>query len=382
MQAKGLYIARTDIGDTHLLGVARKIEAQVLALTRALGPVDTWRLRGLTVEQNGAVAFRQRPGPLARQRLHAIDFYRAILRAGVEADYVYIRYQRCTPVFLLFLAILKWQDRDRPIVVEIPTFPYASEAITPREKVLGFVDKLTRRTMARFVNRIVTFSGRTEIFGIPTIQTQNGVFLEDITLVNPEPRQGGSEALRLVAVANVSFYHGYDRIIMGIYFHNQQHPDSKVTFDVIGGGRDIERLKDLSARFGLEQCVRFLGPMQGQVLDQQMEHYDLAVSSIGMHRVVAETSDLKSREYCARGIPFILANIDHDFPPSFEFSFTAPMDDSPVDVSAALEFLRQLRSSRPNYREEMRQFAEERLTWTAKMAPVVSALEDLLTPDA
>lgn len=382
MQANGVYIARTDIGDTHLLGVARKIEAQVLALAQALGPVNTWHLRGLTVEQNGVAAFRQRPGPLARQRLHAIDFYRTILKCGVDADYVYIRYQRCTPAFLFFLARLKSQRPDRPIFVEIPTFPYDSEAITFRDKILSFVDRLTRPFMASFVGRIVTFSAAKEIFGIPTIRTQNGVSIKDIILSRPRHLPADKISLRIVGVANVSFYHGYDRVIMGIAAHIKQTPGAEVTFDIIGEGRDAPRLKHLVAEVGLADHVRFLGALQGESLERQMQTYDLAVSSIGMHRVVADTSDLKSREYCARGIPFILANRDDDFGTDFNFALRAPMDDSPVDIAAASAFLNRLRLECPDYHERMRRFAEDRLTWSAKMAPVVSMLETLLTADA
>lgn len=379
MKAKGVYIARLDIGEPHLLGVARKIDAQVAALTDALGPVETWFLRGLTVERNGVAAFRQRPGRFARQRLHALGFYAAIAKSAPDADYIYVRHQRTTPALLTLLAALRRARPNRPIFVEVPTWPYESEQLTPRDRLLGQVDRLTRGRLRRYVDRIVTFSEAEAIFGIPTIRTDNGVRTEDLPVVAAATPGG---PVTLVGVANLGRRHAYDRVIDGIADYRAGGGAREVRFDIIGTGSEEPLLRARVAERGVGDLVRFLGPLSGAALSEALARCQVGVSGLGMHRIGADTSDIKSREYCARGLPFVIANTDRDFGPDFPFAFHAPMTEAAVDVAAVLAFVDDLAVTRPDYPAEMRAFADARLTWTAKMAPVVSTLETLLAAGA
>lgn len=369
----GVYIARLDIGEPHLMGVARKIDAQVAALTAAIGPVETWFLRGLTVERSGETVYRQPAAPLARQRLHATGFYGAIARAAPAADYIYIRHQRCTPALLGLLAELRRQAPRRPVFVEVPTWPYEAEQVTPRDRMLGAVDRLTRDRLGRYVDRVVTFSRATSIFSIPTIQTDNGVRPEDF----PVAPAAAGEAIRMVGVANLGLRHAYDRVIDGLADYVAAGGSREVVFDIIGSGSVEGFLRERIAARGMGERVSFLGPMSGAALDAHLARCQVGVSSLGMHRINADTSDIKSREYCARGLPFVIANRDRDFGPDFPFAFHAPVSDAPVDIGLVIAFLDGLRASSPDYPARMRDHAEAHLSWTAKMAPVIAALNDL-----
>lgn len=68
--------------------------------------------------------------------------------------------------------------------MEIPTYPYDSEyAGFPLVTRLGIqVDKVFRKTLAKHVNAIVTFSDYHCIFGQRTIQISNGVDFDSIPL--------------------------------------------------------------------------------------------------------------------------------------------------------------------------------------------------------
>ena len=375
----GAYIARLDLDQPHLLGVAKKVDAQIAALTEAFGPVETWFLRGLTVERSGEVVWRQPPGPLARQRLHALKFYQTVQVSPSASRYIYIRYQRCTPAFLTLLARLKTADPKRPILVEVPTYPYEAEQLTPRERLLGLVDRLTRGEMKRYVDRIVTFSGATEIFGIPTIQTDNGV---DTDLMPPPGAPPAEGPVRLVGVANLGLRHAYDRVIDGLADYRASGAGRAVVFDIVGSGSEEPALRASVAARGIGDLVTFCGPMNGKALSDHLATCHIGVSALGMHRISADTSDIKSREYCARGLPFVTANADRDFGPDFPFAFHAPADETPVDIAGLLAFHDALRAAAPDYPARMRAYAEVNLTWRAKMAPVVAALRDLLGDDA
>ena len=117
---------------------------------------------------------------------------------------------------------------------------------------------------------------------------------------------------------------------------------------------------------------------EGEDLDKVVDGCDIALGSLGFHRTgLTGGSPLKAREYCARGIPFAIAYEDWDFPETFPFVYRIPKDDTPVDVSQVIQWYENLIKEHPNYSMEMRRYAEENLSWDAKMKPVIEKIKEL-----
>jgi hypothetical protein len=102
----------------------------------------------------------------------------------------------------------------------------------------------------------------------------------------------------------------------------------------------------------------------------------LGISTLALHRIRLEKgSVLKSRTYCANGLPFVQAFLDEAFPEDkFPFSLRIPADDSPVDIARLLDFYRTVRARYPEYPRDMRRYAEENLSWLAVMRPIWAAM--------
>ena len=370
---RGCYIARVDLAQPHLAGVARKIKAQVKALEAALGPVTLFTPAGTEVARDGQPITRFGGGARGRRLLHFWRFYKTVGALREPIDYAYIRYQRTSPSFLWMLRTLRRRNPEMLIVVEFPTWPYRQEAVSLRERIYGLSDQFLSRFLRRYVNRIVTFSQATEIMGIPTIRTDNGT---DVFAVEPLAPPQDDGVLRLLGLANLSFWHGYDRVLTGVKAYTDQGGSRRVIFEVVGAGNELPRLKADAARFGLEDIVRFHGPLSGEALTEVMGRCHIAISSLGLHRFPNDTSTLKSREYCARGLPFAQGHTDRDFV-DFPFSFPVPSDETPLDIGGLVAFFDDLKTRHPDYAREMRMFAETRLTWEAKLKPVIETMESL-----
>jgi hypothetical protein len=175
-------------------------------------------------------------------------------------------------------------------------------------------------------------------------------------------------------VANLSFWHGYDRVVAGLAAHARSGAGPRVVFDIAGSGAEFARLRAQIDAHGLQDTVRFLGPVHGKDLDRLLMSAHVGISSIGMHRLDVDTSNIKSREFCARGLPFCIAYPDRDFPASLPFVHQLPATDDPVDIPELLDWYRQLRRVNPVYTTTLRAYAEAYLTWDAKMAPVTEWL--------
>lgn len=367
---KGAVIARLNLSEAHLSGVAKKLQAQRSALADQTGPVDLYALDGANVTCNGAVVQTGGSGKQAARRAYYFGFYRHLARTLRGLDYVYIRYPRSSPLFLWMLARLRAHNPGLMVLIELPSFPYHTETVSLRDKVFGTIDRMSRPFLRHVADRIVTFSREKQIFGLPTIATDNGV---DVAALDPLDAPAPDGPLRLFGVANLSFWHGYDRLIAGLAAYQGARP---VTFDIAGAGQQLPRLQDDVAAAGLQDVVRFHGPQHGDALKALMQGAHLGASSIGMHRLDVDTSNLKSREYCARGLPFLIAYPDRDFGDGFPFAFYAPADDSPVDIAALVNWYEALRRDHPDYGADMRAYAEDRLSWHSKMAPVCAAIHD------
>ena len=368
---KGAYIARLDLDAPHLAGVSQKIRGQMEALEEIPSEVELYYCSQGRIIRDGGVLASYGPGALKRRFVHFVQFYRRVGSIIRGVDFVYIRYQGSSLWFLRMLSNIRRNNPGARIILEIPSWPYQTEARTLREKFANLVDRITRPGLRGRVDRILTFSKEDTILGIPTVRTSNGVDVQRLA-VRAMPEDYG--LVRLVGVANLSLWHGYDRVIAGLATYRRQPGAKQVRFDIVGSGAELERLKDQARRSGVDDIVVFHGTATGEKLDAILVQSDIGISSLGMHRLDVDTSNLKSREYCARGIPFAIGYVDPDFPASLPFVFQVPANEDPVDIGALVAFHEALKAEGPGIVLTMRNYAERELTWKAKMRPAVELI--------
>jgi hypothetical protein len=186
----------------------------------------------------------------------------------------------------------------------------------------------------------------------------------------------------MIAVGNFAERHGLDRVLLGMARYVNQDAAKRINLHLVGDGPAMPTLTALTSELQIEDCVRFHGLKTGAELDEVFDEADVALDSLSIHRLQLPcSSSLKAREYCARGIPFVLASNDPDFPVGLPFVHRVPSDDSPLDVSALVAFYDRLQQSDRAASESMRRYAEENLTWDSKLEPLVHYLREELIGD-
>lgn len=207
---------------------------------------------------------------------------------------------------------------------------------------------------------------------VPQMALGNGVDVESLPLRAPPPFQGGS--LKLLAVANVSRWHGYDRIIEGI---SRYEGDWGFEMHVVGSGPEVEKLKSLASRLELTRTIHFHPFSSGRELDMYFDHCHLGVASLGVHRKgLNQASVLKAREYCARGLPFLDSADDKDFSEQFQFRLHIPTGESPIDMEEVVSFAQRVLAS-DQHALQMREFATEKLDHNVKMRQMATFIRSL-----
>ena len=271
-----------------------------------------------------------------------------------KIEFVYIRSAHNANPFTLRL-VKHLKSIGAKVVMEIPTYPYDQEYITRSMKLSLAVDRCFRHSLAKILDGIVTFSNAGRIFGGKTIRISNGIDFDAIPL--KQNRNNTSHELHLIGVAEVHYWHGFDRLVNGLAEYYRTNPDYKVYFHIVG---------PLTGDNHLEPYVILHGPLHSEELDAQFEKADFAIGSLGRHRSgIAHIKTLKNREYAARGLAFTYSENDDDFD-SAPYVWKAPADESPVDIMGLVEFQRALTMTPLEIRESVYP-----LSWKAQMQKVI-----------
>lgn len=307
-----------------------------------------------------------------RQRIDYSCIYEYCKLNGIQ--FVYARcFQNANPFLIrLFKKLKKLGIKS---VTEIPTYPYDQEFVGfPFMTRMGLkVDQLFRRQLSRQMDAIVTFSDAESIFGQRTIRISNGVDFDSIPL--HQYQTSGDESVHLIGVAEVHYWHGFDRLIAGLgeYYKNNKSP-RQVYFHIVGGVWKSEMFDSIHApgfselmdQYGIRDKVIFHDQLFGEELNKVFNQCCFAIGSLARHRSgITTIKTLKNREYATRGIPFIYSEQDSDFDQQ-PYVLKAIPDESPVDIRQILDFIDNNRFSPAEIRKTV-----ENLSWKIQMKHVV-----------
>lgn len=274
--------------------------------------------------------------------------------------------------YVQFLKNLKEVNKNVKIVYEIPTYPYDSEMFKSC-KGWPFLlkDKWYRRHIHKFVDRIATLTDDKEIFGVPTLKISNGIDVDKI-----RPRQVRDiDVVHAIAVANFEFWHGYDRFLEGMKTYYAGNPSRRVIFHLVGRGGEFERYQKMVADYGLDEYVIFHNKQTGEALDAIYDQCNLGIASLGCYRKgLYETQELKSREYLAKGLPFVTSVKITDIPDGNieDIYLQVPNNDSPINIENVLDFYDKVYSEGPDQvNTRLRQFAKEHFSMEVAMKEVI-----------
>ena len=107
--------------------------------------------------------------------------------------------------------------------------------------------------------------------------------------------------------------------------------------------RHYNKYKALCEKHDLGEYVIFHGQKTGADLDEVFQNSDIAVGSLGLHRIgLTEGSTLKNREYAVRGLPIVYATYEL-FLKDSEYALEVPADDTPVNVRDVIAFWNKVR---------------------------------------
>lgn len=381
-----LFILYFDIETTQYIGIKKKVINQISAFRKLGNEVD------VAYKQNDLLILKSENKIIKYNITKGVTNYRTDISKRINQltkennyDITYIRFPGSIDFSTLAMFSMLKKNGTK-ILLELPTYPIGGELIERLTQLkvesryfsLAFyslvysVHRVCSRQAHKYIDKIVTFMPYERIWNIPTIVIDNGVNISDYKGIGTN--RVPDNRINLLAVANVANWHGYDRVIEGLYNYYQTDKDFlnyEIIFTIVGDSPILEDLKKRVNELYLNGYVQFLGFKDGEELYKIYEKTDLAISSLGMHRInVINGSTLKTKEYCAYGIPFILGYNEKTISEDFCYSLTVPANDEPIRMRDIVDFYQKVQKI-PNYSEEMHRFARENFDWKEQMEKVI-----------
>lgn len=375
---QGVYIYWKDVlsGDPKLDGVDNKVKDQITLFNK----------QGINCKL--VVAPRaNRPNRILAMLpyLHDDAVVWPPMSALSGADYIYMR--RPDLVSHEYIAWLKQVRTTYPnikIIYEVPTYPYDGEWVGLRDLYARIKDSWNRHKLHDYVDHIADLSGHKEIFGIPTLPITNGVVLSRTSMRTPD-HEGFTTSVDILCVAYYSKWHGIDRFLRGMHdYYSTTHNPVDIHLHLVGGGdrRYINKLKKLTNEYHLSNHVIFHGPVPRNKLDSYYDLGDFAIESLGAHRrkVITYSYSIKSREYLAKGMPFIFSTpIDLGQYEPIPYCFKASEDEKPIDINALIDYYRTLyqQQDETTVAKRLREYAEQWVGLDRALSSVVNYIKSL-----
>lgn len=271
------------------------------------------------------------------------------------------------------------------VLLEIPTYPLTQRWSNISQSLKSHQYSLIIKLLYNYsigslgipffrysVDRIVNNNGFKKIWGVPVIPITNGIDVK--TIPDSHRRFNHTDEIRIMSVANVANWHGFDRLIRGLAEYYKNPHDTIVRFQLAGPGMEVDLLRKLTKELHVEKYVDFLGTVIGEQLNELFLHSHIGVSVLGVHRAkMKECDSLKAREFCARRLPFLTEEAETQYRGK-PFVLYVPSNETPVDICKVVSFYNTI-VVHPEILDEMRSFAEAKCDWTYAFRNVISYLE-------
>lgn len=273
-----------------------------------------------------------------------------------------------TPILLRFLKELK--NHKVKIFYEYPTFPWEEELKKGNSKVIYYSEKLQYRKLIEKVDIFCLMGNNLpqKIKNKKVLKLQNGIDLEFIEKI--KSKEIKKNEIQFIGVAALAFWHGYDRLILGIKNYYEKNENTRIVkFDIIGNGdsKIVQNLKELVKKYELERYIKFYGYKEGEELNKCYNKANIGVGSLANFRKKLNSGGgLKNREYCAKGIPFIISGEDSSFK-GCSFVKNVFFSEGAININEILEWYDNLTVSS----KEIRYYADKNLNWKKELEKVV-----------
>jgi len=387
MNYKILYFAFVS---SQLGGVEQKIIAQFDAFVKLGAEIKLYLVSSFTPGETLAFEIKKRAGvsilinspakirnPWVRRK-GKFDLISSVLSDyNPKSTIVYFRYPIADIFFLRFLKknkafrfITEHQDIEN---VTKQVWKKSFEILwgeSVRKMITGFVGVTTEIT--NFEKSFINDQGHYYA------SIGNGIDTYNRPLRYPRDELQSNE-IRILFVGAGYKPQGLSRLIWSIYlYYKNKNNLIQIYLKVAGDSQAMNKNRNLVKRLKLNTRVCFLGNLGSKDLNELFDWAQIGCGTLAIHKKGLNfTSELKAREYCARGLPFFWSTSDQDFNPDFPYVLKVPKSNGSFSLDPVISFVYQLTTDN-THPSKMRQYAIEYLDWSVKMKELITFFDEII----
>lgn len=371
---KGLYLCRISEWNDHSSGVVKKIQQQVLMMKKEKIDIELLNLDA----RNRLIEIKRWIFPLnfTNKSINELNITKRIdIR---KYDFIYIRMWMLIGAFCKMLREIKTKHKNIKIILEIPTYPFEGELKGLRKMYFFILRHYYKRYIRKYIDKITTYSKDDVIWNVSTIRISNGINLKKIKLKKEKVEDN---SIHMIGVANIHFWHGYDRLIEGIYQYYKNGGKRRFVFHIIGNGeaREVKKYKNLVKKYKLDKHIIMHGKCYNEELDCLYDISDIGIDALGRHRSgVYYNSSLKGKEYGAKGL-LILSGVETELDKykNYLYYYRVSANDDFIDMKGVEMFFDSVYfgKNREEIAMEIRKFTKEHFAYPMVFKPVIQYLK-------
>lgn len=297
------------------------------------------------------------------------DLFKELFSFCINEKYDFIYLRRLMSKLLYAAPLFKNLSKTVPIVYEIPTYPLDTGngfLYSTRDKIEMLVykmyNKYIRLTLANLIDDKINLPANWQIF-------HNAL---DIDNYKELPYPELSDTIKLIIVANISEYHRYDRILDSIKNYDGEY---KVCLTVISPESNAySLLKEKASALNIASNITFLdSKSMNEILDIAKDFHigiaQLSTSEKGSNLV----NTLKSKDYCAMGLPFVSTCFDTSFEKDFPYAYVTKSMDEEINLKEVINWYIGIRDDY-EYRHNMYNYAKNNLQYDKFVKQITSVV--------
>lgn len=282
-----------------------------------------------------------------------------------EYSFSYVRYHFFDKTYVKLLSVLKRVSNK--VIIEAHSTPKFEKGLTPMAYV-GWKDARWNRYAKQYVDLVASMSDEETLWGIETVKISNGIDIDSIKL---HEYKGEKSEINLIAVSYEGSVHGYDRVLRGMYNYYLAGGNRTIRFHIVGttmGSTDL-LIKKLDLQ---KYCIKY-GPKAGKELEEIYDMANMGVGCLANHRIGSfYGSALKTKEYIAKGIPFIYGWKEKVLE-NFSYAKCYELNEDPIDINSVIHFYDSL--DKEKLPQKIRACLGAEDTWEFQIKKVINAIK-------
>lgn len=356
------------------VGITKKVSSQIRVFEKSGYQVTytSYLNDGIEIIENNEVVYSKRtkmPSKLFRflrryYLLHQVFLY---LKQNDKYNVAYLRYHFFDRLFLKVLKLFK--KYGTIVVVEAHGWPTKGK-ITLKSVVPYTLDSLYEKECARHIDFVAAISSVKNIWGCTTLQMDNGI---DCNSISIQEKVTKDEDITIISVSNEFEYHGYPKIIESLY--NYKNSGGTRNIKIVFVGAFLDSTQKLVVKLDLQQEIVFVGKKSGKELEDLYNQADLGIGALSARSGVVHGSSIKTKEYFAKGLPFITAWKEYSIPENYPYVLYLDPFENIVDMNQIIEFYDGIKNDK-DMSSNMRKFAEDNYTWEKQLGKIISVIEN------